>query len=333
MAAMSEFSGRTVLVTGGTGFLGSALVKRLHAEGAAVRVLARSPQKAQKIADYCAQITEGDLCDPVAVAQAMTGCEFVFHVAAATTGNLARQQEANVTGTRTVMNAAANAHVQRVVHVSSISVYGNNYPGDVTEDMRPTPGADPYARTKLEAETIVRDAGSHRGTSYSIIRPGMIYGPRSSLWTGQLFQLAKRNPLPFPGDGSGHTHPIFVEDVVDLMMLQAVHPAAEHQTFNCSADPAPTWREFLQGYSRLSGHQNWLALPLLPFHVFAGLALLAAPRDSIVRDLPDLLRLLLSHTTYKTTKARELLGWSPHVSLEDGIARCEPWLREKGLLR
>jgi nucleoside-diphosphate-sugar epimerase len=320
------------MITGATGFLGGALANRLLDDGAQVRLLARSPEKARRLAARGADVFEGELNDADAARRAAEGCACLFHVAGATSGSLAKQRATNVEGTRAVLLAAADAGVKRFVHVSTISAYGYNYDGDVTEDMALGYGADPYAKTKAVAEQLVRETANRRGIAYSIIRPGMIYGPRSGLWTGTLFQLARLNPTPFAGDGSGSIHTIFVDDVVEMMVTMATHPAAENEVFNCSADPTPTWREFLQGYSRLAGHQNWLALPVPLFRVVAGIAMLLAPRDTIMRDLPDLLTLLQSHTTFKTSKAQERLGWSAKVSMEEGIRRCEPWLREKGLL-
>lgn len=328
-----SLTGERVMITGATGFLGGALANRLLDDGAQVRLLARSPQKAGRLAGRGADIIEGDLANSEAAKRAADGCAIVFHAAAATSGSLAEQRATTVDGTRAVFEAAADAGVKRFVHVSTISAYGYLYRGDVTEDRHLAHSADPYVNTKREAEEVVRDTAKKHGIAYSIIRPGQIYGPRSGLWTGQLFRLARLNPTPFPGDGSGSIHAIFVDDVVEMMVTLATHPAAENETFNCSADPTPTWREFLQGYSRLAGHQNWLALPVSLFHVVAGLSILLAPRDTMLRDLPDLLDLLQSRTTFKTTKAQERLGWSPKIGLEEGIHRCEPWLREKGLLR
>jgi nucleoside-diphosphate-sugar epimerase len=327
-----SLSGEKIMVTGATGFLGNMLVRRLLDEGAQIRVLARSPEKARRMEALGAEIIAGDITDSDAVRQAVEGSTYVYHLAAALGGNLEAQIKANVEGTRTVMQAAGEAKVRRVVHVSTISVYGYRHTGDVTEDMPLNPGADPYPITKKQAEEVVRQIADQQHVAYSIIRPAMIYGPRSGLWTGQFFRLAKRNPTPFIGDGSGNTHPIYVDDVVEMLLMLATHPAAENQTFNCSADPAPTWREYLQGYSRLAGHQNWLALPVPLARLVVGMIGMLAPRRSALRDLTDMLNLVLSKTTFKTTKARECLGWKAQVSLEEGIERCAPWLREKGWL-
>ncbi|MCC6803601.1 MAG: NAD(P)-dependent oxidoreductase, partial [Anaerolineae bacterium] len=149
-------------------------------------------------------------------------------------------------------------------------------------------------------------------------------------WTGQLFRLARRNPTPFVGDGHGSVFPIHVDDVVDMTVTAAGHPAAANQIFNCTPDPSPTWREFLGAYSRLAGHDGWLAIRPSVLTPFAALVRLVSPRVSRARDLPDLLRFTQRDITFKMTKARDLLGWQPQVDLETGVAGCAEWLREQG---
>jgi nucleoside-diphosphate-sugar epimerase len=324
---------KTVLVTGATGFLGGAVVRRLAAEGAHVRALAHRPNRDKYIRDLQnVEIITGDITDAERMKAVVQGCDTVFHVAAATGGTLAYQRRLNVDGTRNVMQAAADAKVQRVVHVSTVAVYGYGYRSDITEDTPQKPGRVPYNITKSEGEAVVREIGAASGIPYSIIRPGMIYGPRSGMWTGTLFRLARRKPTIFVGDGSGHPHPIYVDDVVDLMLPLATHPAAENETFNCAPDPAPTWREFLGGYSRLAGHQQWLGVPTLPAKILAPVIELVLTLRGEPQDVPALIPYAQSCATYRMDKARTLLGWQPKVSLEEGIHRCEPWLREKGLL-
>src|SRR6185436_14133043 len=98
-------------------------------------------------------------------------------------GNLNQQRLINVDGTRKVMLAAAAAQVERVVSVSSIAVYGYGYRGDVTEEMPHKPGNVPYNISKSEGEGVIREIGEQHHVGYSIIRPGMIYGQRSEMWT------------------------------------------------------------------------------------------------------------------------------------------------------
>lgn len=328
------FKDATVLVTGATGFLGGALARRLAAEGARVRALARRTGRDSYLRDLQnVEIVMGNIVDAERMLQVTSGCDYVFHSAAALSGSLAHQRRTNVDGTRSVALAAASAQVKRLVHISSIAVYGYACRGDVVEDTPQQPGRPAYNITKSEAETALQQVAAETGLSYSIVRPGMIYGPRSAAWTVQMFKLARRRPTIWLGDGSGSAYPIFVDDVVDLTLLLAVHQAAESQAFNCAPDPSPTWRQFLGEYARLAGHTSWLGVPvtlaraLAPF-IEIGLTLRGTPQD-----LPSLVVYAASQRTFKMNKARSLLGWQPQVDLPSGVARCAPYLREIGLLR
>ncbi len=316
-----------VLVTGASGFLGGALALRLASDGVRVRGLARAHHNPDFLRERGIEVFVGDVTDLDSMRRAAQDCCVVFHLAVAS-GSYERQHAVNVEGTRKVLQAAAEAGAARFVHVSSISAYGYNYAGDVTEEMALAPGADPYGNTKAEAEQWVRESA----LPYTIIRPGMIYGPGSVNWTGGLFRLAKLNPTPFVGSGRGSAFPIHVDDVVDMLVTAGAHPAAVDQIFNCTPDPAPAWREFIGGYSLLAGHDNWLAIPPRLLLLLAWGVMLLAPPHSMARDMPDQVAFMQREVTYKMAKARDLLGWSPRIDLDAGIASCVPWLREQGLL-
>lgn len=327
-----EFEGKTVLVTGATGFLGGEIVRRLHQDGAHVRTLVRNRERAKGIEGF-AEIVDGDLSKPERLAEAVKGAQIVIHSAAALRGKLAEQYAANREGTRSLATAASDAGVERLVHISTISVYGYRNTYDVTEDTPPAPGTDPYGVSKLAAEVALREVAAERKLLFSIIRPGMIYGPRSGMWTGQMFKVARRRPTIFIGNGSGSCYPIYVDDVVEMTLLLATHPKALGETFNCTPDPSPTWREFLGTYARLAGHQMWFGIPPLLLVPVAALSGRLAPEGSPLRDLPDLLPFSQRYITYQMDKAYHLLHWNPKVSLQEGVRRCETWLREKGLLQ
>jgi nucleoside-diphosphate-sugar epimerase len=328
---MSELAGKTAFVTGATGFLGGVLVRRLAAEGVYVRALARRANRDRFIAGLeNVDIYSGDMTDTKRLHEITTGCDYVFHVAATLGGSVAKLRPVNVEGTRSLMEAAESAGVKRVVHVSSIAIYGFPSQGIITEDKPPLPNRVPYNITKLEGEQAL--IGAAKNVPYSIIRPGMIYGANSVMWTRNMFNLAKRRPTLFVGDGSGSTHPVYVDDVVDMMVTLATHPRAAGEAFNCAPDPSPTWREYLGAYAKLAGHDRWLALPVPLVKLIVPLAEGVLTLRGEPQDIPKIIPYITGQITYSMQKARDYLNWQPKVSLEEGIQRCVPYLREKGLL-
>ncbi len=324
-----------ILVTGATGFLGGHLVKRLSNDGATVIALARQPDRDRYIKDLPnVDVVMGDITDSVRMKEVMADVEYVFHVAAALGGTIEYQKAINVDGTANVVYGAIENNVKRIVHVSSIAYYGFPVVGTVTEDHTIISTKNPYNVTKASAEVMLRTLADAKGLSYSIVRPALIYGERSNPWTKTMFRLAKWNPTPFIGDGSGNTHPIHVDDVVDLCITVATHSNADKEAFNCAPASPPTWREFLGKYSALVGHQNWLSLPV-------GLFKFAAPIAEAVigtltnepRSIPAMVEFITSKSCYSMEKANRLLDWQSSVPLDEGIESCIPYLREKGLLK
>jgi nucleoside-diphosphate-sugar epimerase len=322
-----------VLITGATGFLGGAMAFALADAGASVRALARSPQKAERLRRRGIEVVQGDLTDYESLKRATAGCERVFHVAVSY-GSLLQQRAANVEGTRLVARAAAEAGAERILHISSIAVYGNNVRGLVRESTPPAPGAFAYAISKTEGEgALINEVCRADSLGYTILRPGMIYGPGSQPWTAKMYSLARLRPTPWFGDGSGTTHPIYVDDVVGLALHAADHTAARGQVFNVTPDPAPSWRTFLGAYQQIAGHDRWLGAPPSLIRGLTRLIGPLTPKHSMLRDAPEMVDFATQQTTFAMQKARDLLGWQPATDLETGIQNCIPWLREQGLLR
>lgn len=329
-----SLAGQTVLVTGATGFVGSHLVERLSKDGAIVKALARRPDRDRHIRNLPnVNMIMGNITDSQSMKKVTKDVDYVFHVAAAMGGNIHHQKHVNVDGTTHVAYGAIANNIKRLVHVSSIAYYGFPAPQIVTEDTVITPTKSPYNITKASAEAILSTIAKTKGLSYSIIRPAMIYGPRSSAWTNTMFRLARFRPTPFIGDGTGHAHPIHVSDVADLMITLATHPNAEARAFNCAPDPAPTWRDFLGAYSALVEHQDWLSLPPTLFRAGAPIAEAIATIMGEPQATPAMVDFILSKSTYSMQKARDLLNWQSKVSLQAGIDSCIPYLQEKGLLK
>jgi 2-alkyl-3-oxoalkanoate reductase len=330
---MSGLAGSTALVTGATGFLGGALARRLAAEGVHVKALAHRTGRDSYIQHIeNIEIVAGDITDSQRMMEVTHGYDYVFHVAAAIHGKLAYQRIVNVGGMKNVACAAASAHVKRLIHVSTLAVYGYQYNGIISEDMPHRPGSVPYNISKSDAESTLRKIALNTGLSYTIMRPGMIYGARSGAWTNQIMKLAKRRPVPFVGDGQGKVYPIHVDDVVEMLLILATHPNADSEAFNCVYQPQPTAREFIGKYMALVDNNSWRSYPIRLVKLIAPLVDMLLHFSGEPQDVQDIVRLLERDNIYSMEKAKNLLGWQPQVALDEGIQRTIPYLQEKGLL-
>jgi len=326
MSEPTGLTGKQVLITG-AGCLGSVIVHRFTEAGASVRVFDRSTERLAALDDGVTPI-QGDITDRNAVEQAVDGCDILVHTAALLGGSMEEQQRVNVTGTGVVMESAAAAGVSRAVHISSIAVYGIGCKGDITEAMGPNPSRQAYSMTKAGGEEAVRASG----VPHAIIRPAGIFGPGAEYFTGSYFQRARRKPIIFVGRGKGALAVVFVEDVADLAVVVAQHPAAEAEAFNCAIHPPPTHREYMHAYVDLVGNHSWVGIPMPLVLGASWLAVPFAKKYSYARQLPQNLAFVNRYVRYSTDKARDLLEWKPAVGVHEGISRAVPWLAEQGLL-
>lgn len=290
----------------------------------------RSPEKAGRLPP-AAEIFPADVTDSASLEPALTGVDYVIHAAASMHGSFGEQMEVNAAGTATLGQACLAAGVKRLVHISSIAVYGFDLKGDITEDTPVAPSGLDYSRSKAAAEEAVRGAEA-RGLSISIVRPGGIFGPEAGLWTAGFFMRSRRKPVLFVGKGGGRMPVVFVADVVDLAYLVAEHPAADGEAFNCVIDPPPTIRQYHAAYSELVGHRSWLGLPMPLAKAAARLLTPFAKQGTYLKEAPLMLRFIDDYGRYRMDKAADLLGWRPGYDLARGVEASVPWLRRRGLL-
>jgi nucleoside-diphosphate-sugar epimerase len=319
-------------VTGASGFIGSALTRRLLGEGIAVRALCRTTAKAQALAEANSnvEIINGDIQDALLLRRSIDGCDVVFHVAAAMNGNTALQHRINVEGTLNVMRAAHEAGAHRFVLVSSVAVYGYDVDGRIDESCPHRPSRyDGYMLTKSLGEKAAWDFARESGLPTVSVRPAFVYGPGSQLWSKALYDLCRRFRAVLIDGGRGHAHPIFVEDVVDLLLTAATHLNAPGHAFNAAPDPPPTWREFLGHYGRIAGNTATLNVPLRIVRILKPL-FAALTRclgfAGIPVDIGGPMEYLSRRATYSMDCAASVIGWQPRFSLAEGMARTESWL-------
>jgi 2-alkyl-3-oxoalkanoate reductase len=318
-----------VLVTGATGFLGIVTVRRLLQLGIKVRALCRSAQKGAVLRELGAEVVAGDLQDVDSLRQCVQGCDTVFHVAATlAVASAAQHYNVNVLGSLNAIKAAHEGGALRFIHVSSIAVYGYNIHGRITEAHPHNPPRDDfYMQSKSLGELAVRDYAAQTDLPTVVIRPGFIYGEGAMFWSKTIYNIVRKYPMPLINGGTGHAHPIHVDDVVELMFASALHPAAPGNVFHATPDPAPTWAEFAGYYARVAGNDRVLAIPLDVAMPIARVLTLLQRIKGRPTSIAGSAKYMAHDVTFSMQNAADCLNFVPRVSLEAGMARLEPWLR------
>jgi nucleoside-diphosphate-sugar epimerase len=196
------------------------------------------------------------------VKKAMEGCEIVFHCAYGNTGSPAQQREVNVNGTENVLKAARDYNVKRVVHISTISVYGKTADGDLDESAPRKYSKDTYADSKLDAEKLAFHYFKKYGLPVSIIQPTVVYGPFAPAWTlGPRNQLKAGRVIMVEG-GSGLCNAVYIDEVIQAMLLAATKEEAVGHAFLISSKEPVTWRDFYGAYEQMLGVKSTISMSL-----------------------------------------------------------------------
>jgi 2-alkyl-3-oxoalkanoate reductase len=297
-----------VAVTGANGFIGSATCARLEREGhEVVRI----------------DLPDTDVTDAAVVEGALAGCELVVHTAAIVDddGEMAEFVRVNVGGTRNVLDAAARHGAERVVHLSSVAVWGYDFRRDLDEDAPPRTVGNPYIDTKSASERLAVARGA------TVVRPGDVYGPGSVPWVVRPLRALRDGTFVLPGRGEGLITPVYVDDLVDCVVRALTDERAAGQTFTCWDGNAVTAFDFF------AHHAGWLGkrVRTAPRPVVMAAAALGelAGRGDVRRAS---LTFVSRRATYPNARARELLGWEPRMTLEDGMARSREWAAAAGLV-
>lgn len=360
-----SYSGRKILVTGGTGFVGGRLAERLVLEeNARVRVMVRDWCKATWVSRADVEFAEGNVTDPDAVARAVKGCEVVFHCVGVG-GSLKRCMAVNVEGTRNVLSSARDEKVERIVCLSTIGVHGPAPPDNACEsdDFRFT-GA-PYGDSKIAAEEEVWEFRKRHRLPVSVIRPTFVWGPRSEYFSKWPVRCIGDGRWFLVDGGRGTCHAVHVDNLVDAILLAGKKEEAVGEAFIITDDQPCTWAEFFMSYARMVGKDD---LPSVSSRSVPGRVLRLPARllDGMMTKLSSTpsrepARFLVRGTRFSlrrirgtldryvpfdawetakyarvggldTSKARNLLGYQPSVSREEGMRQTELWLRDQGFI-
>jgi len=310
-------------VTGATGFIGGRVARKLRERGDDVVALVRSPSKAAGVRELGCEIVEGDLSDEGAIRKGLDGCDAAFHVAAMyevgiPASRCPEMHDANVDGTRRVIDTAVEAGVQRIVYVSTVGVFGDTKGRivDETYEREPTGYMSCYEETKFLAHELAKERIG-KGAPVVIVQPGGVYGPGDPSVIGTLIGLVRRFGLPFlvfPDAGFNFVH---VDDVAEGIIL--AHDKGQVGESYILGGEIVTMRDALERICRISGKR-------VPKRVLPGsLMRLSIPFGPVIgklTGLPPNMRELLENanaTFYATdAKARRELGYAPR-DVEAGL--------------
>ena len=350
-------SRRTILVTGSGGFIGGRMVEILHRlPDTEVRAGVRRWSGAARIGRFSVEIVHCEILQPDSLAKALEGVDAVVHCAVG-------DREVTVRGTENLLEAAQRANVQRLVHISTIAVYGEA-DGVFDEDQPLLSTAGEYGASKVEAEKACWRF-IEQGLPVVILRPTLVYGPFSASWTVEWAQRLQSPPwLLSEQDCRGTCNLLYVDDLVAAVRLALERDEAVGQVFNVSGPEQPSWNEYLAALNAALGLPPLRPQSSATSHLSAHLmAPVRASAKFLLANFGDAVKALYDRyalaktvmrfaerTIKKTpttgefgllgrsvrfpiTKAETRLGYAPKFSMADGIELSVAWLRHHGYHR
>lgn len=323
----------TVLVTGATGFLGSALVMELVKQKQPVRVLARDEAKARSQFGDAVDIAVGEITDAAQVQRAVEGATIVYHFAGrlyhpSTPAEL--YYRTHVEGTRILLDACKGLgggknHLQRIVHCSTTGVHGVTGKTPAAEDA-PFAPTNSYEESKLQGELLALKAWKEDGLPVSVARPGLVYGPGDLHLLGFFSSIKKGRPCLIDG-GKALIHPIYIDDMTAAFLLCAERPQAIGHSYNIAGDHPVSFRELATAIA------HSLSKPLPKGDIPLWLANLASDVFALVPGMKgenapltrSRVKFLTNSRVYDIGRAKSELGFAPIMPLEEGMQRTAEW--------
>ena len=307
-----------VLITGGTGFVGKLLARTIQAQGHAV---VRAVRQAQPDSVLISNVDGSTSWH-----EALQGCDSVVHLAARvhvmkdkSTDPLREFRRVNVEGTAQLARQAAAAGVRRLVFLSSVKVNGEatQEGRPFTADDAPAP-EDPYGVSKHEAEQALRQIAADRGMEVVIIRPPLVYGPGVKANFESMMRWLERGvPLPLAAVTQNRRSLVALDNLVDLIVTCLKHPAAANQTFLVSDGEDISTAQLLKRMGAAMGK------PARLFYMPPALLKLGAT----LLNKPGIYQRLCGSLQLDITKTRQLLDWTPPMSVDDGLRRAAEGFR------
>lgn len=323
----------TVLVTGAAGFLGSHVIDLLLAGGERPRALVRPGERARALVGADVPIYWADIGDRAATAAALAGVDRVVHCAARTGpwGPERDYRDTNVRALEALVRTAMAAGVRRFVHISSITVHGNDVGGEADESAPLRADPNPYSRSKVAGERLLGRMIRDEGAPVTIVRPGWIYGPRDAASFARFAGMTEKGQMLIVGSGRNHLPLIYASDAARGVLLASEAPGVVGRAYLLVNDEPVTQQDFLVAIAAPLG----VPAPTrrIPYRAAVMLGLAAETFGRLTRrqQPPPVMRygiqLLGGENRFSIGRARRELGFSPQVDLAEGVRRSVEWYR------
>jgi dihydroflavonol-4-reductase len=311
-------------VTGGTGFIGSRVIKRLRGRGDEVVALVRTPSKATELLDQGVELVEGDLSSADAIKRGVEGADGVFHIGAVYKVGIPKKEQppmwdANVGGTERVLDAAEAAGVQRIVYVSTGNVFGDTK-GQVVDETYERNLDDGflsyYDETKYRSHELVKERIA-RGAPIVIVQPGVVYGPGDHSEMGNLIDQMRSSKLKMRMFPDARFNFVYVDDVADGILL-AYDKGKIGESYLLGGQVGSMDDLFTKVSARLGKKPPRMALPPAMARASAPLGPIIGPLMGFPPNMKELVKTSDVTITFRDDKARRELGYNGR-SFDEGL--------------
>ncbi|BAZ22823.1 NAD-dependent epimerase/dehydratase [Kalymmatonema gypsitolerans NIES-4073] len=325
-----NLNNKTLLITGIGGFIGSRTAELAIAKGIKVCGLQDASDKNKKAQNLGAKVIYGNVTDPATAQKACQGVDIVLHTAeiAKEGGSLDQFREINVSGTINMAQAAKKAGVKTFVHISSVLVYGFNYPDRVTEDGPLCGEKNAYCQTKIEAEKALLELNDPANFGIIILRPGDVYGPGSIPWIVRPLLMMRQRLFAYANEGRGVINHTYIDNLIDAIFL-AIEKETYGEIFNVTDGQETTWKDYFTRLADIAGLPAPFSLPKDELKLFLQLRYQGQKLFRKQADiLPEVVDFMTRPYAYSITKAQKLLSYQPAVDLEEGMRRTQEWVKK-----
>ncbi|MBE9207063.1 NAD(P)-dependent oxidoreductase [Nostoc sp. LEGE 06077] len=320
---------KTLLITGIDDFIGLRAAELAIAQGMKVRGLQSSGDRtiAQNIG---VEVIIGSITDPKIAQKACQGVDIVLHTAQLTqeAGPIKEFREINVSGTINIAKAAKSAGVKTFVHLSSVMVYGFDYPNNITESDRLSGDNNPYCQTKIEAEAELLPLNSPPDFGVIVIRAGDVYGPGCIPWIVRPLLMMRQKLFAYANEGKGVINHLYIDNLIDAIFL-AIQKEAYGEVFNITDGQETSWKEYFMRLAATEGLQAPMSIPKDEIKLFLKIR---SQGQKLFRKKADILPESVDFMTrpyaYSITKAQTLLDYKPKIDLEEGFRKTSEWVQK-----